>query len=211
LSNLDLAVSFLPDPSEWEDEAAERLRQGVTGVGLVAVWEVQSQLATIALVGLLATTSIIPALVVMLCWSFIACAVYCYSRRNGMPDLLEGGGERTSMSRRRRVSAAGGAAMALLKAWLAGVQPFLYSRTVCRLLSRPVTCRRIRLVRGAVLLVGLTLFGVTTAHHMLRRAGYSEHRIFQLSIAGSCLNVPYRVLLSAAVLNLLTNAVRLPV
>jgi hypothetical protein len=211
LSNLDLVLSFLPDPSEWHRETTERLRQSFTGAGLVAVWEVQSQLATVALVGLLATVSVVPALVIMLCWSFIACAAYCYTRRNGMPDLLEAHRASSERGTRRRLSLVGTAGMAVVKAWLAGVQPFVYSRTVCRLLSKPVTGWRVRVVRSAVLLVGLTLFGVTTAHHMLRRAGYSERRIFQLSLAGSFLNVPYRIVLSAAVLNLLTNAVRLPI
>jgi hypothetical protein len=128
-----------------------------------------------------------------------------------MPDLLEAHRASSERGTRRRLSLVGTAGMAVVKAWLAGVQPFVYSRTVCRLLSKPVTGRRVRVVRGAVLLVGLTLFGVTTAHHMLRRAGYSERRIFQLSLAGSFLNVPYRIVLSAAVLNLLTNAVRLPI
>jgi hypothetical protein len=208
--NLDLVLSFLPDPLSWERDVAERLRQSAGGVGFVAAWEVQSQLATLVLVGLVATVPLAPALIVMLGWSFVACAVYCYSRRRGMPDLLEAHAARAAQEP-RHVWALKAAFLTAVKAWLAGLQPFVYSRTVCQVLSMPSQCRRIRLARGVVLFVGLTLFGVTAAHHMLRRAGYSEDRIFKLTLAGSCLNVPYRLLLSATAINLFTGFAPLPV
>jgi hypothetical protein len=208
--NLDLVLSFLPDPSTWERDVAERVRQSACGVGFVAAWEVQSQLATLVLIGLVATVPLAPALIVMLGWSFAACAVYCYSRRRGMPDLLDAHPERSAQER-KHVWALKAAVLTLIKAWLAGLQPFVYSRTVCRVLAQPSRCARTRLVRGAVLFVGLTLFGVTAAHHMLRKAGYSEDRIFKLSLAGSCLNVPYRLLLSATMINVASRVITAPV
>lgn len=213
MSNLDLVLSFLPEPAEWARDAAERVRQGLAwnGVGLIAAWEIQSQLATLTLVALLAVVPIVPTLAVMLCWSFVAGAIYCYGRRRGLPDLLEEGTKGEPDAKPCKAEALGWVALSIFKAWLAGIQPFIYSRTVCRLLVKPANCWRMRLARGAVLTVGLTLFGVTTAHHMLRKAGYSEGRIFRLSLVGSCLNVPYRILLSAAVINLATHFVTAPV
>jgi hypothetical protein len=189
------------------------VRDGVpwNGVGLVAAWEIQSQLATFALIGLLAVMSVLPALAIMLCWSLVAGVVYCHGRRRGMPDLLEAQANSEPALARRRMTIVGSTLLSVTKAWLAGVQPFLYSRTACRVLTRPANCWRLRLARQAVLFVGLTLFGVTTAHHMLRKAGYSEGSIVRLSLAGSCLNVPYRILLSAAVLNVFTHFIALPI
>ena len=89
----------------------------------------------------------------------------------------------------------------IVRVWMVGLQAFVYSRTAGRVLLQPARCWRTRLTRIAVLGVGLTLFGVAAAHHMLAKAGLPEDRVLKLSFIGPFLNVPYRILLSAIVVN----------
>jgi hypothetical protein len=132
----------------------------------------------------------------MLVWSFLATFAYYRGRNSGVPDLFA---ESPSVGTRRvsRLSRIRGGALLVLRVFLAGVQPFIFSRTLCRVLSKPATGWRRRLARVAVLGFGLTLFGVTHSHHMLRKAGYPDDEALRISLLGSLLNVSYRIVLSA--------------
>jgi hypothetical protein len=132
----------------------------------------------------------------MLVWSLVATIVCCNARRRGFPDLLARYDCPTNTRRpevRLRSSA-----WFVVRIWLAGVQAFIFSRTFRRhLTGRRRTSKR--LFRVALLGAGLTLFGVTTAEHLLRRAGYRGDQLMRLCLIGPFLNVPYRAFLSAAV------------
>jgi hypothetical protein len=201
--SLETLLGRLPEFDEWEGQLAGlRQRINFTEVGFVAAWELQSYIATLVLVALVGLLSPWAALVVMLVWSVVAALVYYAARARGLPNPLEHAEEvRARPLQAHGVCAA--VAVSLLKAWLAGAQAFLYSRTVCRALSRPAASRPRRLYRAGVVGLGLTLFGVTAADHILRRAGYSGGSLLRLSLVGPLLNVPYRVLLSALVVEAL--------
>src|SRR5690606_17761718 len=93
------------------------------------------------------------------------------------------------------------------RAWVAGFHAFIYARASSAFLPKKQgCCRARRCARFGVLAVGLVLFGVSTAEHMLRSAGYQGRKLVQLSLIGPFLNVPYRILLSAAVVALVTDA-----
>jgi len=173
----------------------------VHGVGYVAAWEVQSKLASIALVSLVAFASIGAALVAMLIWSLAATRAYYRARELGLPDLFEKSECGSEPGRVPIWRWFGGALLFGFKAGIAGFQAFAYSRTFCQILLKPAKCWPTRLARTAVLGAGLTFFGVATSHHMLRKAGYSADEAFRLSCVGSFLNVPYRILLSATVVS----------
>src|SRR5262249_42842023 len=125
LEQLDLAVSV---------QGAQLWR----GVGMVAAWELQSQLATMVMVGLVAMVSVWMAFAVMLGWSLVATFVYYHARRYGLPDLLD---QRSTEKKARRKQSMTGAVIAAvvsaIKLWLVGLQAFVYSRTFCRVLNYP--------------------------------------------------------------------------
>ena len=166
-------------------------------LGFLAAWRVQSQMATTATVGLSTLVSIWAALAVMVVWSSLATFAYYRGRSGGVPDLLARSPLAAATGRTPWLSRIRGASVSVLKVFLAGVQPFLFSRTFCRILTKPVIGWRIRLARIAVLGFGLTLFGVTHSHHMLREAGYADGTALRISLLGSMLNVTYRIFLSA--------------
>jgi hypothetical protein len=175
-----------------------RLLQGVAWhkAAFLVGWEVQSHLSSITLIALVAFTSIWVALPVMLVWSMIATVAYCHAREHGYPSLLAEEEWRPTAS-----GAASFAARSAVKAWFAGFHAFAYARIATSLLSPARSGLRARLTRIAVLVLGMTLFGVSAAEHLLRRAGYQGRRLMQLGLLGPVLNVPYRVLLSAMVLH----------
>jgi hypothetical protein len=201
----DLESTLITQSQEldWQTsvETLAEPRRGLYELGFVTLWELQSQLATIVLLALVAFAPIIVTLGVMISWSLLATCVYFHGRQRGLPDLLETTWNRPPLAPGQWCGWAAKTGFSLVKAWLAGVQPFLYSRTFARILARPANCWRMRLAHGVVLSVALTLFGVTAAHHMLRKAGLPDRRVLQLSYVGSFLNVPYRILLSAIVVN----------
>ncbi len=206
---LESELGLAPHSIDWTEEAevqAQRLREPWAGVGFAALWEVQSQLATVTLFVLLAVVPFLAVLAVMLTWSLVATVAYHLGRQRGLPDLLG-----TTTLRRDRPRASlfdwlrfGGASAA--KVWLAGIQPFVYSRTFCLVLGRRARGWPMRAARLAVLATGLTLFGVTSSHHMLRRAGFSGNRVLTLGFVGSVLNVSYRLVLGAVIVNALRGA-----
>lgn len=202
LFSLENLVGRLPEPEYWERQLAgsllEKLR--INEVGFVAAWEVQSYIATAVLVALVGLLSPLAAVPVMLGWSLLAAVAYFVARKHGLPNLLEvpSGGQRRP---RHVVGLCAGLAVTAVKAWLGGAQAFVYSRTVCRILSKPAHTPARRLCRVGVVGLGLTLFGVTAADHILRRAGYADGKLLRMSLLGPFLNVPYRVALSAVVVN----------
>lgn len=159
-------------------------------------WEVQSHLSSITLIALIAFTSIWVALPVMLVWSLIATIAYCHARELGYPSLLA-----EEEWHATATGAASFAARSAVKAWFAGFHTFAYARVATTLVSPDRSSVRGRVTRIAVLVLGMTLFGVSAAEHLLRRAGYEGKRLVQLGLMGPFLNVPYRVLISALVLH----------
>jgi hypothetical protein len=141
------------------------------------------------------------ALAVMLVWSLVATFVYYGARQRGVPDLLA------------NPAAGSGAAMRtgqiLGGLWLVGINAFFFANVVRPLLRDGAD--RSRLLRGAVLGTGLTLFGVTINQHMLQCAGYKGPRLLALSAFGSFLNVPYRIFSGAITLHLLVELINLHV
>jgi hypothetical protein len=161
----------------------------------IVAWEAQSQVASVAFVAFVAFGSVWLALPVMLAWALLATGVYSVARSRGCPDILE----------RKRCAAHAtisdrllASAFSAFKIWCAGFQAFAFSRASCLVIRRR-RCARDRLMRFGVLALGLTLFGVSTAEHLLRHAGYRGAALLRLSLIGPFLNVPYRTLLSAAV------------
>jgi hypothetical protein len=160
----------------------------------LVVWEAQSQVATLAFFGLVAFGSMWLALPVMLVWAGIATIVYFAARHRGFPDILEHHPPAAGASSSCKVRFL---AVSCVKVWFAGLQAFAFSRATRGVLNPSLSGWK-RLARPGLLVVGLTMFGVATAHHLLRGAGYQGARLLQLALAGALLNVVYRTLLSAA-------------
>ena len=183
---------------DWVLPLRDRVRWN--DVGFVVAWEVQSKVATLAMIGLVAFVSIWVAVGALLVWSLVATSTYHKARQQGRPDLLENTWPAAGLTGLRgvpRLDWIGAAIVSVLRACLAGVQPFAYCQAFRRILHRPGRSRWVSLARSAIVGVGLTLFGVTTCHHLLRAAGYPDGQVLRLSFVGPFLNVPYRVLLSA--------------
>ena len=176
-------------------------------VAFILCWEGQSQASTIAYVGLVAFGSIWLALGVMLAWSLGATVFFCAARERGYPNILS---TQVLPGRTTASNAALHALGAVVRAWMAGVHVFIFARASNVFLIEKGGCCKVRgFARIGVLGVGLVLFGVSTAEHMLRAAGFSGRRLVQLSLIGPFLNVPYRVMLSAAVVTLVTSTLNL--
>ncbi len=169
----------------------------VSDGAFVVGWEVQSQIAALLLVTLVAFVSIWIALATMLVWSLVATFVYCYARERGLPDLVTVQRPKTGHGRSAFIRHAAGSAV---KVWFVGLHNLVFARLACGALSG-LPCRSTRWRRLAVLGLGMTLFGVTTAEHLLRRAGFSEVSLLRRGLIGPFLNVPYRIFLSAALMH----------
>ena len=168
----------------------------------IALWEGQGHLSSLACVALVAFASIWIALGAMFVWSVLATLFFCTARERGYPNLL------TCLAPPKREAGhlAGYALGSFARAWLSGVNAFIYSRCSGSVLAQKQgSCRARRFARVGVLGVGLTLFGVTSAEHLLRTAGYSGSRLLRMSLIGPFLHVPYRVLVSAAFVALFTD------
>ena len=152
------------------------------------------------------TTSAIP---IMLLWSLVTTFVFHHARLSGRPDLLE----RTSWGTRSRVLHVKvlSTAWSMLKAWLAGIQAFIYSRIFRTVIASEGRCIRSRLSKITVLGVGITIFGVPTAHHLLRKAGYERGKLLRMGFLAACLNVPFRVMLSGILFHFIFSFVNPPV
>lgn len=168
----------------------------ISDAAFLVGWEVQSQIATLVLVGLVAFVSIWAAMATMLVWSLLATIAYCYAREHGLPDLVTIQKPKTSAGVGCFVRHAAGSAV---KVWFVGLHNLVFARLAGGFLgggSRFAKRRRI-----AVLSLGMTLFGVTTAEHLLRRSGLSGTPLLRFGLVGPFLNVPYRIFLSAAVMH----------
>lgn len=168
----------------------------------IVMWEGQGHLSSLAYVALVAFASIWVALGVMFVWSVAATFVFVAARERGYPNLLSD----MSTPKRRAGNLASYAIVAVIRAAIAGVNAFVFTRCSGFLLEEKPGCSRTRrAARIGALGLGLTLFGVTTAEHLLRSAGYSGRRLMRMSMLGPVLHVPYKVLISAALVALLTN------
>lgn len=174
-------------------------------VGFLGLWEIQSQVATVAFFLLLTFLPIWAVIACMVAWSLIATVVYYRARQRGLPDLLETRWEAPPVREGGWSRWFGATGLSMAKAWMAGVQPFIYTRVAGPILSRPVMCWRGRLARVAIVAVGCTLFGASTAHHLIQRAGVPRASVLRYSLIGPFLNVPYRVLLGALVLHVIVQ------
>ena len=169
----------------------------------IVVWEGQGHLSALAYVALVAFTGIWVAFGAMFIWSVLATLLFVAARERGYPNLL------TSMSapRRKAGHVAWFAVGSCCRAWLAGVNAFAFTRCSSVLITQKQgCCRARRFARIGALGIGLTLFGVTAAEHLLRTAGYSGRKLARLTLIGPFLHVPYRVMVSAAVVALFTDA-----
>lgn len=174
----------------------------------IAGWEVQSQVSSIALIAFARFGSVNSAIVVMLLWSLITTFAFHKARMAGRPDLLE----RTSwgVSARNFQVRLLSSAWTVFKAWLAGIQAFLYSRLFGSVLRNEARCLRTRLTKATVLGFGLTIFGVPTAHHLLRSAGFRQNTLLRMGFVAAFLNVPFRVVASAFVVNFTASLISVP-
>jgi hypothetical protein len=173
----------------------------------IAGWEIQGHLSTLTFVALLGLGSLVVATLVTLAWSIVMTVVYHRARLDGRPDLLEQATwhHGSSLLRMKLM----GTAWTVVKAWLAGFQAFAYSRTFGRTLQVREVCMRRRLVRIAVLALGLTLFGVPTAHHLLSKAGYEDAGLLGLGFVAAVLHVSYRAIVGGVIAGL-TLGVQMP-
>jgi hypothetical protein len=172
----------------------------------LALWEIQSQLATIAYVGLVAFTSWYVTLGAMLVWSLTATLLFWHARERGYPNILNS----VKCPRSEAgIKVAWHAVTSVFSAVLGGIHAFVYTRCANSLLNEQPAGRPRRFLRRLVLVVGMTMFGVTVAEQLLRSAGYSGRRLLQLASLGPFLNVPYRVVLSAVFVALLNSTLGL--
>ena len=169
----------------------------------IAFWEGQGHLSTFAYVALVAFTSIWVAFGAMFVWSVLATLFFVAARERGYPNLLSS----MSTPRLQPGHLAWFAVGSVCRAWLAGVNAFAFTRCSGFLITQKQgSCRARRLALIGALGIGLTLFGVTAAEHLLRTAGYSGRKLARLTLIGPFLHVPYRVMVSAAVVALFTDA-----
>ena len=201
--NIELAARQ-PQTSLRRAPAFERLSNVAWHkAAFVVLWEGQGHLSSFAYVALVAFANIWVAFGAMFAWSMIATVVFCAARERGYPNLLSD----MQAPRLRAGHMARYAAGSFVRAWLAGLNAFVYSRCSSFVLTEKTgCCKARRLARVGVLAVGLTLFGVTAAEHLLRKAGYSGRQLMRMSLIGPFLHVPYRVMVSAAVVALVTDA-----
>jgi len=169
----------------------------ISDAAFVVGWEVQSQVATLVLVTLVAFVSIWAALATMLVWSLVATIGYCHARECGLPDLVTIQKPKPGHGTGTFIRHAAGSAV---KVWFIGLHNLVFARLAGTALSG-LPCRSTRWRRLAVLALGMTLFGVTTAEHLLRRAGFNGGSLVRRGLLGPFLNVPYRIFLSAAVMH----------
>jgi len=201
--SVGLGSSLTPESIDFEADLIryssplDRFRE----VGALTVWEIQSQLATFVLISLVALAPVEVTIGVMVTWAMLATIAYSFGRQRGFPDLLEtrwSAAPKTHGWWRCWIVAT---LISLLKTWLAGIQPYLYTRLFCPVLALSIRRWYVSLARCLILTVGLTLFGVTAAHHLLRRAGLGDRQVLGYGLLGPLLNVPYRVFLSAFIIN----------
>ena len=162
----------------------------------MVAWEVQSQLATVTLISLIAFVSIWAALATMLVWSLVAQLVYHTARNRDFPDLVTVEAPKRGCGSSAFLRHAAGS---VVRVWFVGLHNLVFARVACSALRGEGFSGSLR--RIGILGLGMTLFGVTTAEHLLRRAGFSGSSLLLRGLIGPFLNVPYRIFLSAAVMH----------
>lgn len=160
---------------------------------LVACWQVQSKLAALTLL-LLVAVSVWWALLLMLIWSIVATWAYVVARERGVPDILALTDAGCSRARRTGTS--------LGQIWLVGLNAFVFARAFRPYLERPAHSLPRRAGRLLLIAAGLTVFGVTIAQHLLYHAGFRGSQLLLFGVLGSFLNVPFRVLCGAMTVQL---------
>ena len=183
---------------------SERLHGSLRNVIFVATWKLQAYLAAIVMLALVGLVSFWIALAVMIAWALPAVVVYHWARTRGLlPDLLASKGEKAKAQTMK--GACGELGLTVFKATLGGFQAYLYSRTACRLLKAREGQRGRSVLRAGIIGLGLAMFGVTATEHILGKAGYAGNDLLRMSLLGPFLNVPYKVMLSALVINTATR------
>lgn len=201
-----------PDSSGRANESilqtVQHLRSRWKDGAFVAGWELQSHISSIVLVGFARFGSVNAAIPVMLLWALLSTLAFHQARMAGRPDLLE----HTSWGTRSRAWHVRAMSMtwSVAKAWLAGIQAFIYTRIFGSVLRNDGRCLRQRLTKVTVLGFGLTIFGVPTAHHLLRKAGFEQSTLLRLGFVAAFLNVPFRVVASAFVINFTASLIDVP-
>ncbi len=205
-----MTALILPTPPERSPFActfraglSERLH---SETGFATAWALQARLAGLALLAAVAFFSVWLALAATLGWSLIATSAYFHIREGGAPDLLE------IQFRRGATGSRGNCGSALYCAFrvlLIGPPAFVFAKLAALTMNRSA-CKGVRSwLSPAALVVGLTLFGVTSTHHLLQHAGYRGSNLLHLSYGGSLLNVGYRVVIGALIINAITYIVSL--
>jgi len=184
----------------------QSLRTRLNGdLAFSAAWAAQSRLASISLFAFIAFSSLWITMGVMLAWSLAATVVYFVARSYGAPDMLE---MRLEAPQRDHLKASFLRAVStVLRIAFVGPAAFVYTRLLN--LKAPGACHRRQAQHAIVLATGVTLFGVTTTHYILRKGGFSGAGLLQLSCVGSVLNVTWRTLLSAVMFAGAMDLVRL--
>ncbi|HEY4694348.1 MAG TPA: hypothetical protein VIH52_00020 [Candidatus Nanoarchaeia archaeon] len=195
-------------------EAAIRLKDKVPfkdrvpwdHVGPLTLWELQSYVVTGILLVAAVFVSVWFAIVVGALLALVGAPVYNNLRRQDyLPDVL---GHKTLKLRSTKgtliVGWVCGLTLYVLKFLLAGFQATIFTRLVGNIIEKPNVWWK-KIVRWAALSVGLVHFGVSTSHHLLNRAGYSEKKVFRLSVAGSVVNALWRVSSGAAAIKALAG------
>jgi hypothetical protein len=172
-------------------------------------WELQSHFSSVALIAFARFGSVGMTIPIMLIWSVVTTIAFYQARRLGRPDLLE----RTSWGTKSRVIHVRflSTMWSALKAWLAGIQAFIYARLFARLLQNSAIYWHQRAAKFTVLGFGLTVFGVPTAHHLLSKAGYRSRSLLKFALVAVFLNVPFRVLASSFLVQSSDSLVGLPI
>jgi hypothetical protein len=169
----------------------------LSDAAFVVGWEIQSQISTIVLVTLIAFVSIWAALATILVWSLIAHFAYVFAREHGLPDLVTVQAPKTDGGPSTFLRHAAGSAV---RVWFVGLHNMVFAHIACSVLRGGEGFTR-RAKRIGILGLGMTLFGVTTTEHLLRRAGFSGSSLRYRGVIGPFLNVPYRIFLGAAVMH----------
>jgi len=137
---------------------------------------------------LIALAPIWAGLLLMALWSMATTVIYIWTREHGCPDILE--------IRLKRAESDPGlspraVAASAVKVWFAGIHVVAFAK-----LAHPfVHTRRMRLpgrvLRVVLLAAGMTLFGVSTTEHLLRRAGFRGDRLVRFALIGPLVHIPF--------------------
>ena len=149
--NLDL-VAGQPEATLLQPRVSKPFTRSLPWnvAAFLALWEIQSQLATIAYVGLVAFTSWYVTLGAMLVWSLTATFFFWQARERGYPNILN---SVKCPHSEAGVKVAWHAVTSVFSAVLGGVHAFIYTRCTNALLNDQPAGRPRRFLRRLVLTV----------------------------------------------------------